>query len=202
MYLAHRWNNRNLSKIELLAAIILIAILFSMFSIYGMKIVANTEKTAVYTTVNNINLALTNQAIQAIINDDLEVLLQIQKSNPYLLLSYPVFNSLDHEKYVYNQKANLNIASNTNINAGEFDSESLNSIVKGNWYFDPIKKELYYFVKNTEFFNSDLNGIERIRYQIVIGYIDINNNQKYDFEVDKFESIKLESKDNYIWNVY
>jgi hypothetical protein len=198
MYIASRWHDRNLSRLEIIFAVMMFILFVSIFSFYALKLFARVEKTIVTMTVNNINITLRGYSLQAIINNDFKKISELQNKNPFSL----ILNSTSglNSKVVENEKA-IKFKGKTHEFLGEFDSENLNNVSEGNWYYDPVKKELFYFIKNTEFFKTDLEGKKRIQYSIHIDYIDNNKNQKYDTDIDGFRSIKLLAKNDYSWDV-
>ena len=58
---------------------------------------------------------------------------------------------------------------------------------------------LIYRVNNAEFFSTDLEGVPRIRYKTEIEFDDINNNQLFEYAIDKLTNIKFINVDEYRW---
>ncbi|MEQ8938396.1 MAG: hypothetical protein RLT30_06805, partial [Gammaproteobacteria bacterium] len=85
MYIAGRWSNRNLSRLELVVAIFAISVFFAVFSVYMLKVFAKVERVAVNTTVNNINVVLTSKLVEAIVKNDYSDIETVLDQNPYFL---------------------------------------------------------------------------------------------------------------------
>jgi hypothetical protein len=166
---------------------------------YSLRAITIAEKSAVIITINNINSALKFQANYAALKKDWNQLNNIMNINPLTLTSSQVnvFPS-DDNKDIYDE-----ILENDKLQSnylGEFDYPVPELMVKGVWYYDKNKKELVYLIKNTEFFNSELNDPERISFTKKIDYIDVNDNGTFEADKDKFKSINIETKHQYQWN--
>ena len=86
MELAHRWSDRNLTRMELVMAILLLAILIGTFSRYALVLFARVEKSMLDRTVININTALNYRASMAVMRgqyDELQFLIKMNPINPY-----------------------------------------------------------------------------------------------------------------------
>jgi hypothetical protein len=199
MALSSRWYDRNLSKIELVAAIMLISIFIGVFAVRALKIFTLTEQTSVTLTINNMNTALKYKAIMALANNRLDELEELQQINPMQLV---YAGSEAYMKSTENLKNEVGHPPETTISnyIGELYDPDINDIEPGNWYFDRNVNLLIYRVRNTEFFYSSIDGPGRIRYAVMLEYEDMNDNDRYDPAVDRFINIKIGNIDTYEWN--
>ena len=198
MYLASRWLFRDLSRLELTVSLLLIAIFIGTFAYYGLKLMARVERVHVFTTVNNINITFTSFAIKAIIDRNYGDIAKIKNSNPFLLL-----HSSDEAIFKLGNSQDVKfprIKTNIYRYGGEFDSERMEDIIEGNWYYDPKKQVLVYFVKNKEFFSTSLAGKKRIVFRNQLDFDDINNDGRYEPQVDIFRMMGLRADNEYSWN--
>jgi hypothetical protein len=200
MALSSRWYDRNLSKIELIAAVLLISIFIGVFAVRALKIFALAEQTSVTLTINNMNTALKYRAILAVANNRLDELEEMTQINPMQLV---YTGSETYTKTREDMKDEIEQPPETTPSnyMGELYDPDINDIEPGNWYFDRGVNLLIYRVRNTEFFYSSLDGPERIRYAVKVEYEDINNNDQYDPAEDRFMNIKIESIDTYEWDI-
>ena len=199
MALTSRWYDRNLSKIELVAVIILISIFFGAFAVRALKIFSLTEQTSVTLTINNMNTALKYKAIMALANNRLDELEELTQINPMLLVyggSETYMKTTEELEYEIDRPSNKPVWNY----AGELHDPDINDIEPGSWYFDRRVNLLIYRVRNTEFFYSSLDGPGRIRYAVMLEYEDMNDNDRYDPAVDRFINIKIGNIDTYEWN--
>ncbi|MEQ8426218.1 MAG: hypothetical protein RIC91_00145 [Gammaproteobacteria bacterium] len=175
-----------------MVAIFAISVFFAVFSVYMLKVFAKVERVAVNTTVNNINVVLTSKLVEAIVKNDYSDIETVLDQNPYLLIGGKQVADLKDESAI-------NFSARTNVYAGAIDSDRLDNVVKGNWYYDPVKKHLIYMIKNTEMFDSTLEGPERIHFRIEIEFEDLNNNATYESHVDKLIGASLKPVTSYTW---
>lgn len=201
MDLAHRWQDRNLSKLELVVALLLIAVFIGAFSYRAIAFFALAEKSFVTSTIVNINSALRMQAAYYIIKSDGKALTAMQGMNPMNLLQE---NHGDYARELSDivQSGNIVLEHTGRLPGnykGEKGPDEISIVDDGNWYFNRDKKTLEYVVSNKEFFYSNIQGRERIRFYVDIKYDDVNNNGKFDSDVDRFRSVTLEPYDRYEW---
>ena len=96
----------------------------------------------------------------------------LDKSNPILYLQEPPHNYL-----------------------GLKDDRDAGQLKKGNWYFDPNENILVYIVENTDYFETNLSGTPRIRFQVSLIYdtnIDIGR-------ANDIRGVTIKSLDDYHW---
>lgn len=195
----HRWPDRNLTRMELAMALLILALLIGAFSRHALIVFARAESALVSTSIVNMNTTLQYYAMIAALTNDVEKLAALVNTNTL----YEIQNNIE--------QANMNeVMDNQFIPPrihnwlpgnyiGELESTNPEDIEKGKWYFDKTEGMLVYRVNNSEFFHSELSGIPRIRFRFHVDYEDINLNGIYDPDQDKFRSIMLKSPDNYEW---
>ncbi|GEM_PF-2649019 len=202
MYIAHRWGDRNLTRIELVMALLVLAILIGSFSRHMFIVFARAEQRMINSTVININTALNYRSSIMVMRgnyDDLDVLIMMNPMED--MVSEPEINVSDDE----NENISLALSGST-ISAsikygGVIEYESIELIEKGKWYFEKNSHILFYTIQNAEFFSTDVTGPARIRYKIEIDYEDKNNNGDYDSHTDNFHTVKIEPMDQYVWDI-
>jgi len=202
MELAHRWSDRNLTKMELVIAILILTILIGTFSRYVLVIFSRAEQSMITSTVININTALYYRAAMAVMRGEFQELGLLEKMNPMEeLQSRPEISDMD---MTLNNIPLALVAGSTSTSTpgnygGVINAYTIESMEKGNWYFNQDNRYLIYLVSNSEFFSSDVEGLPMIRFRIAIDYKDRNSNGQYDPASDEFQTMKLESVDHYQW---
>jgi hypothetical protein len=197
MEIAHRWLDRNLSKLELIVAMIILLLLVGSFSRYMFSVFGKVEKSMIDRTLININTAINYEAAFAVMRKDTESINKLLLMNPMNIMT----NELNINEI---SKSEALLAINhlptlpTNY-AGIVIDDSDTSLQSGNWYFDQDDRVLFYILNNAEFFKSNLEGSARIRYKIKLNYIDRDNDSSFSPLIDKFESMQLQSLDHYEW---
>lgn len=199
MELAHRWINRDLSKLELIVSILLISILIGIFIRYSLTVFAAVEKKMVERTVMNIETAINYHASIAIFKKDNLALTKILTSNPIdLMVNESEINPNLVDGISYKYLASSFVPPENY--AGIVLDDTNNELEKGFWYFDSDDRFLFYTVINDELLKSKLPGISRLRYKMIIEHEDIDNNQYSEFNND-FLSIKLVQIDRISWSI-
>ena len=70
MELMHRWSDRNLTRLELVMALLIMFILIGAFSRHVLIVFARAESTMINTTVMNMNTTLQYYAMNAALKGD------------------------------------------------------------------------------------------------------------------------------------
>lgn len=201
MDLAHRWIDRNLTRLELVAACMIIAVFIGIFIRYTLVIFARTEQTMVNTTIVNINSALLyHNAIAAMLGDKGFISRSLVQS-PFALIqnaqqSYPENIGKLANKFNIHMTSFINTPANY---VGELYNPDPADIDPGQWYYDSSDHTLNYRIRNTEYFHGDTAGIARLKFQVIIDYNDNNGNGVFDQGIDMCNSIKLQSIGNFSW---
>ncbi|MEO1925314.1 MAG: hypothetical protein ABGY08_04900, partial [Gammaproteobacteria bacterium] len=90
MELTHRWGDRNLTRIELVISILILALLVGTFSKYMFAMFAKAERTMVNKTVVSINTALHYRASMMVMRGQYDELQLLLKVNPMKELRLPL----------------------------------------------------------------------------------------------------------------
>jgi len=202
----HRWSDRNLTRLELVMALLIMFILIGAFSRHVLIVFARAESTMINTTVMNMNTTLQYYAMNAALKGDVEKLAAL--GDPNLLTEVRGHIGQAQEdiyKDAYKEKDSRYVQQLLTHDwlpgnyIGELEAPNPEEIGKGKWYFDKSEGLLIYRVSNSEFFHSELNGAPRIRFKIYFDYEDVNLDGIYNPDQDVFRSITLKSPDNYEW---
>ncbi len=196
------WSDRNLTRIELVMALLVIALLIGTFTNYMLSIFAQAERSMMKSTIVNINTALHYRGAMAVMkgkHEDLEFLLTM---NPFedIKTSQEVNNFTDQINSYASVLAKDTLFSPINY-GGILLTEDTDLMEKGKWYYQQDKHLIIYTISNTEFFESDAEGLARIHFRVELDYEDNNENGQYDINIDEFNSVKFLAKDNYIWDL-
>ncbi len=200
MELAHRWRDRSLTKLELVVAILILAILIGSFSRYVLVIFSRAEQSMINSTVININTALHYRAAMVVMRGQYRELELLEEMNP--MEEMQASPEINDPNLTFK---NISLAPLTGTAfapanyGGVMNAYTMGSIEKGKWYFNQDNRYLIYLVSNSEFFFSDETGLPIIRFQIMIDYKDRNSNGKYDPERDEFQTMKLHPVNHYQW---
>jgi len=202
MELAHRWLDRKLSLLEGIFAWLLIAIIIGSFSRYMFAVFSRAEQSMINSTVININTAINYNAAFALVNGNHEYINKLLKMNPIDIMSENIdITSTEYDMHTINSYIATNHTSASLSSYGGIvfdDSEPL--LESGRWYFDQDDYLLFYKLENSEFFNSDLQGPARIRFQVKLNYTDKDGDKLFNPLVDEFNSAGLQAVDNYSWS--
>lgn len=195
MELAHRWRDRNLTRLEFIVSCILIALFIGLFIRSTLVVFARTEQTMVNTTIVNINSALQYQAAIAVMLGDTGFISRSLDESPFNLLQSAQASYTENVSKLKNQ-VNVPVNSFMNVPAnyiGEMDNPEPEQIEPGQWYYDVSDHTLNYRIRNTVFFRDGGEGLPIMKYQVVVDYDDRNGNGVFDQGIDTYNSIKLKS---------
>lgn len=192
MHLAHRWASRNLSRLELVAAILVLALVMAAFLERGLRVFAAAEGRSLHATVLNMNSALRILFYQLVIADRAAEVAQWQGMNPVQILENSGIPISTETMMEYPELVRFHaMASGLGERyAGEFDDPDPESIVGGQWYYDRSESLLVYRIRSYEFFRSPLPGSARIRFRLNVQY-----NPDSQIPAD----VILQSVDEYQW---
>ena len=202
MELAHRWADRNLTKLELVTACLIMALLIGYAVRHMLIFFAEVERTMLTTSIVNINSALKYHAAVAIMRGDKQLISRLSEQSPFAVIQSTqglyVQPADDLEKQLNLQVVSF-ITQPANY-AGELFDPELSEIESGSWYFDLSDKSLNYRIRNDELFQSEPEGEgARIKLKVVIDYNDINDNDRYDADIDEYKSVSLQKVGIYSW---
>jgi hypothetical protein len=184
MYIAYRWRDRTLGRGELIVAIILISLLIAIFINKSLELFALTEERLVMSSVANMNTSLQFYSVlklAGLIESEFSAtmnpveLMQSAASSGNISNTSPYIGiAAQFEQYV--PLANY---------LGELIDPDIEQLEKGNWYFDRQNNLLCYLPK----YGMDNGSIQK--YKVFINFEDMNTNNSYDINVDRFQSIYI-----------
>jgi len=204
MYLAGRWANRQLSKLEMIVVVIIFTLLLTYFLNYMLRMFAIAERSLLMTSIININTTLQYRAAGYALRGDYDGLEGFKGLNPFALEAIDpewLANTLNTEAnrpQLPVGKVYLGLPPNY---LGELDNVDPEDIEAGSWYFDNQARTLVYMVKNREFFESSLPGPDRVEFYVDIDYADRNNNNQFDPAADEYKNIRLQATGEYDWRI-
>lgn len=191
MYLAYRWVSRNLGRTEVIFFVIIVSIILGTGLNKTLELFSVAEKNLVKATVSNIKTALRLQtAIQALeVSGEIKI---TEGMNPIILMqSIPDDYEFNINSPVANVKLKQFSVKPLSNYLGEFYDPDINSLERGNWYFDYNGNLLIYLIKNREYLGDNANEPTELKYRVQLEYTDANNNEHYEAEVDKLNSASL-----------
>jgi len=158
MELAHRWGDRNLTKMELVMALLVLAVLIGTFSRYVLVVFSRAEQSMINSTVININTALNYRAAMAVMRGEYQELETFEKKNPMEEMRSNIdINDLDMTMngipLVLGGASSISAPANY---GGEINAYTIESMEKGKWYFNQDNRHLIYLISNNEFFSVRL----------------------------------------------
>lgn len=201
MYIAGRWADRQLSRLEMVVAVILIGLLVSLLLQYMLRMFAVAERSLLSTTIMNVNTALQYRAAWYQLNEDYIALETMQQMNPFAMTSLnPLLTNPETAAGMPPQMLSgiIELAAPANY-LGELGQAAAGQVDGGQWYFDRLLRTLVYRVDNSEYFESNLDGPARVEFYVDIDYEDINNNNRFDAQAGEYRGIRLRSVSEYAW---
>jgi len=201
MQLAHRWADRNLTRLELIVSVSILLLLLGFVMRSMMIFFARTEETMLKTSILNINTALKYYCAIATMHGDKNFVSRLLVTSPFSVVQ----GEQDLQVLPGNgpeDELTARIATYTALPSnylGELDDPDPDTIAAGSWYFDNADKTLNYIVRNGEFFQGDLEGVPIIKLKIIIDYNDRDGDGRFNPDIDKFESVHLQSVGQYSW---
>lgn len=196
-----RWSSYQLSRLELVFAIIVLLVIFSVILNRALVYLAIAERAFVDTTVMNINSALQIHAMQKYVDTGQRGLAELQDMNPVGLVGRQpeqmpgVEGGIEQFTSILEQR----LRKPMHGYQGEFDEPDLKQMTPGSWYFDSREGVLVYMVRNRELFRSSLEGPARIRYRVIIDYVDRTGDDRFDPRRDEYRGVRLQPVDEYQW---
>jgi len=202
MELAHRWGDRNLTRAELVMAILILALLIAYFSRHMFIVFGKVEKSMIDRTLININTALHYHASFSMMEGDVDAVNKLVLMNPMELMTNKIVvgdfsfnqqnnNSLIDLKYITSAPSNY---------GGIVIDDSDPNLESGQWYFDQDDQILFFKLYNSEYFTSNIDGPARVRYKVRLNFTDRDDDNSFNPLVDEFMSVKLQAIDNFEWS--
>ena len=201
--LAHRWIDRNLTRLELVISILLIAMTMGIFMKYVNSALAAAEKTMVATTVMNLDTALRYHAMINMLRNKPGILNVMLTQSPFAVVQVTQQQYLKPENIVerkleYSLKRLMATPANY---VGEVIGSDSQDLSPGDWYFDIQDRTLNYLVRNRQYFQSGIEGFPGIKLKVTLIFKDMNGDSEYQHGIDRYITIKLEAIGDYHWTV-
>jgi hypothetical protein len=217
MYLAGRWADRQLSRLELAAAVIILSLLLFVMMQHMLKLFAQAERSLLTRSVININTALQYRAAGYILRNDYPSLAAMEGINPFTMAATEPgwLNPATAPATIPGLMAGVTkappmvpelMAGFTKVEVpvnylGELDGPDPAAIEGGHWYYDRRDKVLVYHIDNAEYFSGGSSSPARVVFTVDIDYEDRNDNNQFDPEIDAYRSIQLQAIDGYTWHI-
>jgi hypothetical protein len=203
MYIAGRWADRQLSRLELIIAVIILSVVLTVIIQKMLKVFAYAERSVLNTSVININTAMQYRAAGYILRGDDRNIVEMQAINPFTVVDIaPVWLAPADAEPVPEAilVGALDIPVPGNY-LGELDDPDPTELDGGQWYFDTADNTLVYMVDNPEYFYTSLPGPARIKLFVEIEFEDQNSNNRFDPAIDDYISIGLKATNDYEWRL-
>lgn len=201
MELAHRWANRNLTRLELVASLSVLLVFVGVFMRQVEIVFARTERLMVESTISNLNSALKHWSAFAAMSGNEALLARLVTGNPLGLLrdqtEYITRNASDWIR-ISGAAAFVPLVSVANY-GGEAGGLQPGELAPGKWYFDARENVLIYRIRNDRYFSSALAGPARIRVRVQVRFADRNGDGSFDPAADEFISVDVQSPDHFEW---
>ena len=167
--------NKGFTLLELVTVIAIVSILFFFAAERLLKLEVEAERVSTLQVIGILKSALAIEISAHIARGDIKGLNKFILTNPMDRLSETPHNYL-----------------------GVLDKPNINTISKGQWYFDQSDRTLVYKVKNGEYFQTSLNKPAQIKLQIMPVFDDMNQNGRFD-DRDRLKGLRIQSLEHYQW---
>ncbi|MBI2970394.1 MAG: hypothetical protein HYY36_06590 [Gammaproteobacteria bacterium] len=168
--------DRPLSRLQLAAAIIIIALCFG-WAVNRMAVLAAVaEATAVELTIRNLKSGIMGYVSVQLLKYDYSGIAGLARANPVGVVIDPP------PGYI-----------------GSVRQADPENIAPGQWYYDEDNAWLAYHVVNADYLEQGAGGPARIRMRLSLNYDDVNGNGAYDPGIDRAAGISLQVLDDLNW---
>ena len=168
----NRYRAAGFSLFELVVGITIIGLLGAVLSERMLRYQEYAEKTAMEVTVRKIRTGLRLQVADLMMRDRLHEIERLLQDNPITWLEAPPPNYI-----------------------GERTNPRQNDAVRGNWYFDALRRELVYTPFHRRFFAPQIPGNDSVRYRISAVPVKSGNGTR------PIEGLSLELSSPYKWEI-
>lgn len=201
MVQGNRWTGRNLSRLEMVASLVLVALVFGTFVERGLRVFAAAEKSAMQAAVLNMNSALRILYYEYVVSGRIGEVAAWQGANPIRLLdeSRGALRTGTLTQFPELGRFEAATAGIAGRYRGEVDAEPPPDLQGGDWYFDRSAAALVYRVRNGEFLRSDLPGPPRVRYRLDVRFDDLDGDGQYNPATDRPVDVTLRPLDEFTW---
>ncbi|GMQ97330.1 MAG: hypothetical protein BMS9Abin15_1041 [Gammaproteobacteria bacterium] len=191
---------RDLSRLEMAFAVILISGLIWVIFQRSVVLLAHAERAYIQATIANLQRGLTMTMLEMILTKNYERIASLDGANPFEQAASSHRTAFDtayasavpaEEKITYEAPERY---------LGVLTDPDLTALQKGRWYFDGDNKELVYLVEYDRYFDAPGQPPPaRIRFKARLQFHDINGNGKFDL-TDKPSTMTLKSLNEYKWS--
>ncbi len=171
-----RHNQRGFTLLELVVVVLIISILFLVAIDKYLDLLVDVERATMEQNLGIMRSAVAMQVARKIVDGEVGQIADMAGTNPMNYLSQHQQNYL-----------------------GELEQADPAAMEAGQWYFDKSQQNLVYQVKNTDYFQSELNDPPRARFKIELVYDDRNNNGNYEPDTDNVEGVRIVAQERYSW---
>jgi len=194
MQVAHRWLDRNLTRLELIVALIMIMLVLGSFTRYMLLVFARAEMSMVNSSIINLNTSLKYHAAMAVLRGDKAQLSRMEGMNPMAEVQswQDGYTQIEEEMELITLTSALPIFTRPLNYIGELNDPDLDIIARGEWYFDIDDRSLNYRVVNGQFFFAGMQEAATIKFTVNIDYIDKDADGHYNPQNDEFVSINVQ----------
>lgn len=202
MYIAGRWADRQLSRLEKIFALIILSFVVFALLQQMLKIFDQAERSMIVTSIMTINTVLQYRAGWYLMNSDYQALESMQGVNPFKKPNITT-NDFNHLKPTTATKQMLAGLIDIRLPAnylGEFDNSDIAEIPGGKWYFDRNQSRLIYTMSDSEM-SLGANASRRAEFAVKIDYRDVNGNNRFDADVDVYQNIGLKTANDVAWQL-
>jgi len=170
--------DRELSRLEMLLALILIGILMVIFINRLERLAAYAEYVSFQTTLNNLRQGMSNVLIERLMERDYPGIARLEGINPFVAATGAPFSP---EQVSRISQGESPAQTNTPVKGylGELYAPDITSLPPAHWYFDLIADELVYLVENAGELDTELSGVPRIRFRSGLRYEDDDGDGRY-----------------------
>jgi len=170
---------RDLSRFEMMLALILIGILVMIFLQRLDKLLAHAERASFVTSLGNFRQGLNYELIKRTVLHDYDAIAALDHANPFAVASQ---SPLKRQGYL-----------------GVLNSPVPADLEPGNWYFDDATQYLVYLVDTALAFDSELAGPWRVRLETRLIYEDKDDDGRYSAG-ERLYGIQLRPVEQVSWN--
>ena len=195
MQLAHRWADRNLTRLELVVALIVLLLILGAFMRNVLVLFARAEQRMIESTIINLGSSLNYHASMAALRGEYDELSRIEKRSPIGLVQswQDGFMEIEEQVKFVSETAAYPIFNQATNYLGEFVEVDFDLVEEGDWYFDLTHSTLNYRVINSTFFENKTSENGLVRFRIRLRYSDINSSGFFEGDVDEYRSVSIEA---------
>lgn len=198
----NRWAGRNLSRLEMVLAVLALAFVVGVYLERGLRVFAAAEATGLQTAVLNMSSALRLLFYEYIISGRMAEVGAWDGANPVELLGAGdgAYETTTLSRFPELGRFEAVAAGIAHRYRGVVDGDLPPDLQGGDWYFDRRDSALVYRVRNAEFFRTDLPGPARARFRLEIRFDDPDGDGKYNPETDRPVDVMLRPLDRFYWS--